>query len=464
MARSTNPILARATAMSIVSRLRAAGHEAYFAGGCVRDELLGLQPTDYDIATNATPPQIKAIFSHSHAVGEHFGVMLVHLDECVVEVATFRADGSYSDSRRPDSVTFTTAEADAQRRDFTINALLLDPSNTPGTEGIRGRVIDYVGGLDDLHARIIRAVGDPDQRLNEDHLRALRAVRFTARLGFTLDPATADAITRHARDLRGVSRERIGEELRRMLAHPSRAAAVRLLQALKLDAPVLEGPAIDRPLTTLAALTEPVPTRRTILTGEADNSSRVESTLALAAWLLDRHGVSASATSSSAAQISGMRDTSSQTAESLGVPIMPTEQLPTIIRDARRALCLSNDERAAISNALTDHAALATQWLAMTVANQKRQAAHPGFSLALALLGAQSPPGRTKIEARLADLRAIGGGMAPDPWLTGDDLIMIGLRSGPKFKIVLDQAYDAQLEDRVKTKSELLELARELSV
>src|SRR5690606_2366392 len=171
----------------IASTLRSHGHIAYFAGGCVRDALLGHPPTDYDIATDATPDRVQSLFDRTAAVGAHFGVVLVKRRGVTVEVATFRSEGPYSDQRRPDSVTFSDPESDARRRDFTINALFLDP--------LAGdKVIDFVGGRQDLKAGVVRAVGDPEARLAEDHLRALRAVRFTARLGFRLDQATAKAI------------------------------------------------------------------------------------------------------------------------------------------------------------------------------------------------------------------------------------------------------------------------------
>src|SRR5688572_17117161 len=261
MARAADPAQARAAATEIVARLRGSGHAAYFAGGCVRDELLGLHPTDYDVATDAPPQRIRELFPRTAEVGAAFGVMLVHLYRAggggiTVEVATFRAEGPYSDARRPDTVRFSDAPTDAARRDFTINALFLDPLAAPDAPAIEGHVVDYVGGVADLRAGVVRAVGDPHQRLAEDHLRALRAVRFTARLGFALDPATADAVRQHAAELRGVSRERIGEEVRRMMGHPSRARAAELLAQLGLDVPVLEEPAAAAPARCLAALTD----------------------------------------------------------------------------------------------------------------------------------------------------------------------------------------------------------------
>ena len=216
---------ARGTAASIVRRLREAGHVAYFAGGCVRDELLGLDPVDYDVATDARPDAIQAMFRKTAAVGASFGVVLVKEAGGVVEVATFRSDGPYSDSRRPDRVEFADAAHDAQRRDFTINALFLDPLAAEDSASIHGHVIDHVGGMADLRARVIRAVGDPERRLAEDHLRALRAVRFAARFGFAIEQGTASAIREHASDLEGVSRERVGDELRRMFLAETRAEA-----------------------------------------------------------------------------------------------------------------------------------------------------------------------------------------------------------------------------------------------
>ena len=211
----------REAAVSIVRQLRARGRVAYLAGGCVRDELLGLVPKDYDVATDASPDEVRRLFRRSGLVGAAFGVVLVRQSGVAVEVATFREDGPYSDQRRPDRGVCSTPEADARRRDFTINALFRDPL-AEGGDGI----IDHVGGVADLRAGVIRAVGDASARLAEDHLRGLRAVRFAARLGFEIEPVTRGAIAADAAALRGVSPERIGEEMRRMLGHPSRGRAV----------------------------------------------------------------------------------------------------------------------------------------------------------------------------------------------------------------------------------------------
>src|SRR5688572_18826647 len=169
----------REDALAVVRRLRDAGHVAYFAGGCVRDQLLGLEPKDYDVATDAPPDRVRQLFSNTQAVGAAFGVILVRHRKSQTEVATFRTDLKYVDGRRPEGVVFTTAEEDARRRDFTINGMFYDP--------VEDKVIDYVEGQADLQNRVLRAIGDPEHRIDEDRLRMLRAVRFAARFGLTID-------------------------------------------------------------------------------------------------------------------------------------------------------------------------------------------------------------------------------------------------------------------------------------
>src|SRR5271157_5608183 len=210
-------------ATNIVRELRNRGFQAYLAGGCVRDTLLGVVPADYDVATDATPPEVMRIFPETYAVGAQFGVVLVPLrGEALpaavpsehpnyVEVATFRNDGTYTDGRHPDRVSYATdPREDVQRRDFTINGLLMDP-----LEG--NRVLDFVGGRDDLKAGVIRAIGDPERRFAEDKLRMLRAVRFAARLDYAIEPETYAAIQRLAAGIQQVSRERVRDELTKML-------------------------------------------------------------------------------------------------------------------------------------------------------------------------------------------------------------------------------------------------------
>lgn len=230
-----DPAAARRFAHDVVARLHEAGHEALWAGGCVRDELLGRTPADYDVATAARPDQVRDLFGRRRtlAVGAAFGVITVlgPPDAGQVEVATFRVDAPYTDGRHPAGVTFCSAREDAQRRDFTINGLFLDP--------LSGVVHDFVDGRADLDAGVVRAIGVPSQRFAEDHLRMLRAVRFSAFFGFVIDADTRQAIERMAHLVAGVSPERIAAELRAMTSRPGRRRALELLEETGLAREVL---------------------------------------------------------------------------------------------------------------------------------------------------------------------------------------------------------------------------------
>lgn len=417
---------ARQAALAVVTHLRGQGHEACFAGGCVRDELLGLTPGDFDVATDATPDRLASLFRGARLVGAQFGVVQVRKLGVWTEVATFRSDGSYSDNRRPDEITFSDAQSDAERRDFTINALFLDPladrsewTRRPGGERVGGRVVDLVGGLADLQAGVVRAVGAPHRRLAEDHLRALRAVRFAARLGFEIEPQTAHAIAEHAGELEGVSRERIGGEVRRMLAHPTRARAASIMEMLALDAPALEerprGAGLDH--GRLAAL-------------PADAAPDQ----ALAAWALDRgHGLK-------------------------GADVAPTAAR------FRSALCLSNDEHAGIVHSLNRRLSILEEFGGLSKAGQKRLAASAGFEHALGIVASESPDLAGEVAGRVAALAAEPGGLAPARWVTGGDLIDLGWQPGPVFARVLEVLYDLQLGGVAADRAALLEHLARLSV
>ena len=229
------PLAAKQFALQVVQRLREAGFESLWAGGCVRDMLLGREPNDYDVATAATPEQVREVFGRRRtlAIGAAFGVITVlgSKQQGQIEVATFRCDAEYSDGRRPDSVSFSTAEEDAQRRDFTINGLFYDP--------LAEQVIDYVAGQADLQAGVIRAIRDPFERIAEDKLRMLRAVRFAATFDFQLETQTRAAICQQAGALQVVSAERIAAEMQRMLVHPQRCRAMELLRDCQLLVEVL---------------------------------------------------------------------------------------------------------------------------------------------------------------------------------------------------------------------------------
>lgn len=393
-----------------MTRLRDAGHTAYLAGGCVRDELLGVEPKDYDVATDARPDTIRSLFERTAEVGASFGVMLVREFGATTEVATFRMDGPYSDRRRPDHVEFADARGDAQRRDFTINALFIDP--LAEGEG-RARIIDFVGGLADAEARVLRAVGDPAARLAEDHLRALRAVRFAARYGLTIEERTAGAIREHAAELRGVSVERIGEEVRQMMSDRSRARATELIESLGLDRPIF-GESAASAAGTLGRIP-----------ADADVA------LALAAWACDRAG---------------------------RVP-----DPDGTARAWRDALDLSNDLSDDLRRTLDGARSFMDDWDALGVAPRKRLASRARASEALALVGAIDARRRARIDADVRALAADGVGLAPDPLVDGDLLVACGFRPGKGFGDLLDAVYDAQLEGRVVTRDAALRLADELA-
>ena len=219
------------TARKICAQLRHAGYRAVFAGGCVRDRLLGRIPQDYDVATNARPEQVTQLFPKTITVGAKFGVVIVVLENCMVEVATFRVDGPYLDGRHPSTVTFTEEEQDAQRRDFTINAMFYNPETDA--------VLDYVGGMDDMKAGIVRAVGDPRKRFEEDRLRLLRGVRFAARLEYKIDGDTFAAMRSMAEQIITTSAERIRDEIQKMLTEGRACDAFKLLDTAGLLQPIL---------------------------------------------------------------------------------------------------------------------------------------------------------------------------------------------------------------------------------
>lgn len=400
---------ARHAAEAVVRRLRERGHVAYLAGGCVRDELLGEEPKDFDVATDARPDGIRGMFRRTAEVGAAFGVMLVREFGPTIEVATFRADGVYTDKRRPDSIEFSDAERDAQRRDFTINALFIDP-----LESGDDRVIDFVDGRRDLITRTLRAVGDPEKRLGEDHLRALRAVRFAARYGLNIEAGTAEAIRRHAAALDGVSRERIGGEVRRMLSHPSRARACGLLHELHLARAVF------------GRVTEydDAPLR-----GLGDDVSFVAALMALL--------------------IARGHDPASGPGDRVGA--------------ARRALLLSNEERAALRDGLDALRCLLTEWGGMGEAERKRLASGAGYVDAIAVLASVDPGRGEHVRREVERLVGRFGGLSPEPLIGGADLIAMGLTPGPSFSEILDRVYDAQLEGRVVDADGAAALARSLA-
>lgn len=411
---------ARDAALSVIHRLRAHGHSAYLAGGCVRDALLGLSPKDYDVATDATPVRVQSLFRQTAAVGAAFGVVLVYVPRPgrdgrhTIEVATFRAEGAYSDGRRPDEIRFTTAEEDAQRRDFTINGLFADPAPEGALPGVPDRVIDFVGGQADLQAGIIRAIGEPSARFGEDYLRMLRAVRFASRFGFGIEPGTAEAIKQHAPKLDQIARERIGDEVRRMLTMPPPAPAIAVEHLIDFGlAEVIFGEPVSRQRP--ASLPELSPT--------ADFATR------LVIWLRDM----------------GLQD---------GL---------THIDNARDKLMLSNEVYADSRATFALWARIGRDWACADTAARKRMASDDRFGQAMLVVQVVDASKAQQVTQDTELLANDGVGLAPDPLVTGDDLIALGLKPGPRFKTILDQTYDAQLDGRVTTKPQALDHARGLA-
>jgi poly(A) polymerase len=401
------PLSLREAACAVAFGLVRAGHQAFFAGGCVRDRLLDRPVKDYDIATSARPDEVKAVYPKARGVGEAFGVMLVRHGGHTFEVATFREDGPYHDGRRPSEVQYSTAERDAVRRDFTINGLFEDPAT--------GETIDFVKGRPDIAARLVRAIGDPHERIREDRLRMLRAARFAARLGFEIERQTFDAIVSHAGELASVSGERVGEEIREMLAHSNRARAADLVEALGLGGSVF-GSRSPRSGRRLEALPAEAP-----LGGW---------TTALAAWWLDRSG--------------GIQDGGPRRAA---------------VAELRRRLVLSNEETDALDHALAIREILLGGFAALGVAARARLIARHGFDAAVALLGAEDKQLGEGIAGQAN--RELPSRALPHPLLDGAALIAAGYRPGPRFKEWIELAMDAQLEGRIDSTAEALALVRD---
>lgn len=399
---------ARDAATFVLDRLRGEGFVALLAGGCVRDMLLGLRPKDFDVATDATPDQVGLLFPRANHVGAQFGVMLVRKYGHEIEVATFRSDGVYSDGRRPDRVTFGTEREDALRRDFTINGMFFDTTTDS--------VIDYVGGREDLQAGLVRTIGDARERLGEDYLRMLRAVRFAARLGFTIEAQSADAITALAPQLARISPERIWMELGAILSHPRRHEGWHLMTTLGL------APHLTSVWSTPVASHDRVRKRL-----EALGPDPIDPTLGMAALLCDETPENAEATCTALRQSN--RDASH------------TRWLVASLPLAARA---ENLELAEVK-ALMAH----ERWPDLTV-----------------LL-------RADLLARDAglhpydDLMRVASNVAPDavappPLLDGHALAALGCRPGPRFGHILSEVYRAQRNEQITMTSEAQALAEDL--
>jgi tRNA nucleotidyltransferase/poly(A) polymerase len=439
------PMTEREFATDVVRRLREAGHLALWAGGCVRDQLLGREPHDYDVATDARPEQVQALFRRTVAVGASFGVVEVlgprtPAGPLKVQVATFRSDVSYSDGRHPDEVVFASPQEDAQRRDFTINGMFFDP--------LDNRLIDYVGGQADLQARVLRAIGDPVKRFTEDKLRMLRAVRMATRFQLAIDPATADAIRAMAAQIGVVSAERVAEEMRKLLVDPQRARGVNLWLDLGLIETVLPE------LLPMKGLPQGPPGAPT--SDLWDHVMRV----------LDLLGPAPSFPLAFAALLHdvGKPRTVGRTPDRY--TFYYHEHVGRrLATDICLRLKLSNDERERIEWLVEKHQFLCDVH-AMRTSKLKVTLNHPGIHELLALHRADAlASGRSTehvdyCDKLLREWTTID--LNPPPLLTGHDLTRLGLEPGPRFKRLLDAVREAQLEGTITTPKQALELVERL--
>ena len=431
-----------ALAKRIVERLRSAGHEAYFAGGCVRDRLLGLaEPTgDFDVATSARPEEVQRLFRHTVAVGAQFGVILVVEGDTRVEVATFRADDAYVDGRHPTAVRFTTAEEDAERRDFTINGMFADP--------FTGEIKDYVGGREDLERRVVRAIGDPRRRFEEDKLRLVRAVRLAARLDFSIEPATAEAIREMASTIAQVSAERIGDEVVKILTEGAARrgfgslAEHGLLGQILPEVEAMNGveqgaefhPEGDVFTHTLLAL------------GFVDESPLKSETLALGVLLHDVAKRECFARRDGKITFYGHCERGAEMA-----------------RDICRRLRRPNAVAERVAWLVKDHLRLLNA-PDMRIATLKRFLRQEGIEelLELCRIDASASNGNLSYydfcRARLAEFGQED--IKPAPLVSGDDLIALGHRPGPSFKEILEAVEEAQLEGTLRDRDQAIEFVR----
>jgi len=431
------------SAVNIVRTLRQQGHQAYLVGGCVRDLLLGREPADYDVATDAEPGRVMSIFPRTVAVGARFGVILVQTSDTAeenVEVATFRSDGRYTDGRHPDEVRFTRdARQDVQRRDFTINGLLLDPL-------ANNEVLDYVGGREDLKSGVIRTIGEPARRFAEDKLRMLRAVRFAARFGYSIEAATLRAIQGLAPRINDVSHERVRDELVKMLTEGHARRAFELLDEARLLREILpevskmkgiaqppqfhpEGDVWVHTLLLLEKLPENCP-----------------ATLALGALLHDVGKPPTFRAAPDRIRFDNHAEVGTRMAEEIC-----------------QRLRLSNAETEQVCALVGNHMRFA-ELKRMRESTLKRFLRQPRFDehLEMHRIDCLSSHGDLSLyefaKEKLASTPQEQ--IRPGPLITGDDLIAAGYVPGPRFKQILAAVEDAQLEGRISSREQALELAR----
>ena len=425
-------------AHQVIAKLRGAGHQAFLVGGCVRDLLLGCKPKDYDVATDARPDRIMDLFPRSGRVGAHFGVVLVRDELSQVEVATFRSDLDYEDGRRPNTVHFERdPKQDVLRRDFTVNGLLMDPDS--------GEVLDFVGGRADLERRVIRAIGDPVTRFREDHLRLLRAIRFAARLKFSIDPVTFDAIRENHRLVLSVSAERIRDELVRILTEGGARRGFEMLDESGILADILPEVAAMKGVEQPPEYhPEGDVWQHTLLLLE--QLDRPSATLALGALL---HDVGKPPTFRVAERI--------RFDGHVEVGVHLTHEILNRLR-------FSRDEMEQVEALVANHMKF-KDVPQMRESTLKRFLRMPCFEEHLELHRLDCLSSNKLLEnyeivkEKLGELSAEH--LKPARLLTGADLIAAGYEPGPHFSEILSTVEDAQLEGRIRTAGEAIELVRE---
>jgi poly(A) polymerase len=426
-----------ALAIALIENLRQRSHQAYLVGGCVRDRLLGIEPKDLDVATDASPAQIAEYFPESLLVGAHFGVVLIKRGAAQVEVATFRSEGEYTDARRPDEVHFESNPAlDAQRRDFTINGLMEDP--------ISGEIIDLVRGRADLKNKTIRAIGDAHSRFREDHLRMLRAVRFAARLNFEIEPRTCEAIRSQAELVKTVSAERVRDELVRILSEGGARRGLELLDELGLLVHVL-------PEVKAFQGVEQPPEYHP----EGDVWTHV-------LLMLEKMGAASPSLALGVLLHDVGKPSTFQRADRIRFD-GHAEVGAVISRGVLERLRFSNENVDHITALVANHMKF-KDVQKMRTSTLKRFLRQENFAehLALHRLDCLSSNGRVDsynfVIEKLAELS--NETLHPPRLISGRDLIEAGYSPGPGFSKVLEAVETAQLEGEIHTRSEAMEMAK----
>ena len=421
-------------ARAVAKRLRVNGHQALFAGGCVRDRILGRQPKDFDIATNATPNEVERLFPRAISVGKAFGVVRVRHGTHEYEVATFRKDHEYLDGRRPEAVTFADAEQDALRRDFTVNALFQDPEND--------EILDFVGGRQDLAEQVLRCVGEPTRRFQEDYLRLLRAVRFSETLGFKIQADTRLALIEHASLIKRVSVERIRDECTRILTESIKPGqAITAMHELGL---------LIHVLPEVAAMVGQSQPEQFHPEGDVFKHTMIMLDLmperhALLAWAVLLHDIGKPVV----ATLDGAR-----------IRFNEHEKIGKNLAEARlKHLCFSNNDTAAIAYMVGNH----MRFMAvrqMRRATLVRMIAEPTFALELELhrLDCLASHGNLDNHAFLIDFQKNmqEEQPLPQPWISGKDLMELGLKQGAALGRWKTWAYEAQLNAEFLSRHQLM--------